>query len=98
MFPLWLMSCLLLEKNGRCFEEKEFSMKDLRDFFFRTSFWAKRLVLNEDNILDLILVFLFRVCIRYFFRILPIYLDYAKLVIKYCYYLSKGKKKGPKEQ
>ncbi|KAG6709852.1 hypothetical protein I3842_06G153600 [Carya illinoinensis] len=45
MNPLCLIWCLWLERNGRCFEDRERSMGELREFFFSTlCFWAKALV------------------------------------------------------
>ncbi|KAG2683326.1 hypothetical protein I3843_10G026800 [Carya illinoinensis] len=45
MIPLCLFWCLWLERNGRCFEDCECSMGELREFFHSSlSFWVKNLV------------------------------------------------------
>ncbi|XP_042967635.1 probable uridine nucleosidase 2 isoform X1 [Carya illinoinensis] len=45
MIPLCLFWCLWLERNGRCFEDRERTRMELRDFFFNTlNFWANNLL------------------------------------------------------
>lgn len=59
MIPLCLM---WLERNNRWFENRECSIGNLRDFFFRALlFQAKALVLNGDNFLDLLQFIFFSV-------------------------------------
>ncbi|KAF5463697.1 hypothetical protein F2P56_013842 [Juglans regia] len=53
MIPPCLMWCIWLERNGRCFEDRECSLGDLRVFFLSTlSSWAKTFVM-ADNFLHL---------------------------------------------
>lgn len=51
-FSMWY---LWMERNGRCFEDKECSVRETREFFFCIlSLWAKALVLNGDYSFELL--------------------------------------------
>ncbi|KAG2724440.1 hypothetical protein I3760_01G016600 [Carya illinoinensis] len=53
MIPPCLMWCLWIERNRRCFDDKERTLEDLRVFFMGTlGYWAKVYVM-VDNFLNL---------------------------------------------
>ncbi|KAG2720726.1 hypothetical protein I3760_02G048500 [Carya illinoinensis] len=53
MIPLCIMWCIWLERNARCFEDKERTRVELKNFFLHTLLlWFSTIVLNGDNVHD----------------------------------------------
>lgn len=51
----FVLDVVLLERNERCFENKERSLEEIREFFFKTlCLWAKAIVMNGEEFLDLL--------------------------------------------
>lgn len=52
MIPL-CMWCIWMERNARCFKDKERTIAKLKKFFLHTLlFWFSNIVLNGDNVHD----------------------------------------------
>ncbi|KAG2697914.1 hypothetical protein I3760_07G127600 [Carya illinoinensis] len=53
IIPLSIIWCIWSERNARCFEDKEHTMAELKNFFFHTLLlWFSAIVLNGDNVHD----------------------------------------------
>ncbi|XP_035544454.1 uncharacterized protein LOC108983424 isoform X2 [Juglans regia] len=51
MIPLCIMWCIWLERNARCFEDRERSMEELQNFFLHTLLlWFSAIVLNGNSV------------------------------------------------